>query len=291
MRIRFFAFFVGVLCFYGLAPVLAQGVIYYPRPLVTESPQGTYALKIIQLALDKTAQEYRPLTVRYSPMPLSHEEAKQALDQGDIDVAMLAGTNAYDQRYAHVPFPVDRGLFGLRVGFIKREHRNLFENVKSIEELQNYSLCIVPSWALSDVFQHSNLSLHSEQDYPAVFGALDNGFCQYLSRSVFEALPEFGLWSEQLEGLAIEPHLVLRMPLAGYFYTSKENTALARRLEIGLLRAFEDGSFLKIFDDEFAVSLQSLRILSRRVLQLNAPERHEGAPSRYSPLWYSGFDD
>lgn len=291
MRIGLGAFIVGILCLCGQVAALAQGVIYYPRPLVAESPQGAYALKIIQLALDKTGQDYSPLTVRYSPEPLSHEQAKQALDQSKIDVAMLAGTNAHDQRYAHVPFPVDRGLFGVRIGFIKRDHRNLFENVKTLEDLQDYSLCVVHSWSLSDIFQHSGLSLHYENDYRTVFEALDQGFCQYFSRSVFEALPEFGLWSKQLEGLAIEPHMVLRLPLAGYFYTAKENPDLARRLEVGLLRAFEDGSFLKIFDEEFKVSLRSLRLYSRYVLHLNTPERHEGAPSRYSPLWYAGLDD
>jgi len=274
-----------------LTPAMAQQSFLYPRPPIEADARSAYALKMIRLALAKTAQDFGDAEVHYSPHPLERSEAEQALATGAVDLYMLPGDNTYDARYIHIPIPIDRGLLGTRVGFIHREDRNLLNAVRRLEDLKAHSICSGTHWRISKTLDFNGLAVHHEARYEDLFKALNARDCTYFTRGIAETLPELGHWSERYPDLALEPYVYLKTPLAFYLYTSTNNRTLARRLEIGLWRAFEDGSFQRAFMEEFDVILRTIRLSTRQSLTLKSPEPHKNAPSRYSSFWYKNFVD
>jgi len=51
------------------------------------------------------------------------------------------------------------------------------------------------------------------------------------------------------EGLQVESSLALHYPSPYYFFVSNDNPRLKKRIEVGLMKAEENGNFQKLFDN------------------------------------------
>ena len=82
--------------------------------------------------------------------------------------------------------------------------------------------------------------------------------------------------------------MLLHYPAANYFFVAPDNEALAERLETGLRRALEDGSFDELFRTHpvNAEAFRQTNILVRRVLRLENPLLPAATPLEERALWW-----
>ena len=88
----------------------------------------------------------------------------------------------------------------------------------------------------------------------------------------------------------VEQGLLLYYPTAEYFFVSRQNTALAARLEKGLRLAIEDGSFDKLFREHpiNANAFGKANLLRRRIIRLDNPLLPKDTPFADKQLWWPG---
>jgi hypothetical protein len=104
------------------------------------------------------------------------------------------------------------------------------------------------------------------------------GRFQYFPRGIAE------IWHEAKAnadlGLEVEQHVALHYPAYTYFFVSKTNPALARRIEQGLRTAIKDGSFDKLFDQYNGEAMKQAHLEHRVVFELTNPLIPDQAPEQ-----------
>jgi hypothetical protein len=93
----------------------------------------------------------------------------------------------------------------------------------------------------------------------------------YMPRGVYEAENEQR--ANARDRLAVEQTIFLHYHVPFYFFVSKENAALGRRVERGLRLALKDGSADKLFDSipAFRSAQAEIDSRKRRVFELAVP--------------------
>jgi len=112
---------------------------------------------------------------------------------------------------------------------------------------------------------------------------LKAGRFDYFPRGLYQIKNELDTYAEW--GFAIVPDLALHYPNAIHFFVAKDNTALAKRIELGLIRAKADGSFEALNESftQFIWARQQLQNPSLKRLSLQAPEVPQGSWSVSAP--------
>ncbi len=283
---RFFLSFI-LICLTSQLAYAEPMIISYPRPPEDNDARAAYALRIIGLAMKKTEEDFGFWKVQFSADGMERPRMESTVEKGDIaQVLMLPGSDDYDKRFTLIPIPIDKGLIGFRISLVHRDNRNLFAKTTTLDALKKPFGCLARTWQITKVFDYNRLNVRKTDKYKDLFNLVQNKRCDYFSRGVGELLSEFGYWSQSHPDIAIEPHILLRTPLAFYLYVSKSKPKIAKRLEVGLQRALEDGSFEKLFQDEFNSAIMSLRIMGRRVITLDQAKPHSNAPYADTRLWF-----
>jgi hypothetical protein len=121
--------------------------------------------------------------------------------------------------------------------------------------------------------------------YHSLLHMVDGGRFDAFPRGVQEP------WSEvnSIPGLelGVEKRIMLVYKMPFYFFVSKNNTKLARDLELGLNRAIADGSFDELFfkDPSVRNAVEQGDLKNRMVFHLDNPSLPKETPVDRRELW------
>jgi ABC-type amino acid transport substrate-binding protein len=282
-----FSLIFSIFFYMGTSAFSQSTDVVYPHPPVLPDERANYAIEVIKLALFETQDDYGAWTVHYSADPMERPRMEAAVEKGVLaQVIMLPGSNAYDERFILVPIPIDKGLIGYRVSLIHRSNRTLFQRVASLSDVKNAKACLARSWNITKVFEDNGLQVVKSDKFSDLFKLLHNNRCDYFSRGVGEIQGELAFWSNTYRDIAIDPYVLLRTPMAFYLYVSKSHPELAKRLEVGMRRALEDGRFDELFHREFKSNIDALKMRGRKVIELKMRQAHKKAPLGDPHLWF-----
>lgn len=278
-----------------IRPLLAASVLSLP---VAAEPQ-TLSLwnrnfdtapvnEVLELALKKTEDLYPPLTIQRTP-PMEYQQALQALLTGTGEPAVFsaAASEILENELITVRFPVLKGLLGNRICLIRKGEQARFRPVQTAFDMtqQKLSVCQGRNWPDTDVLQRNGFTVKTAGEYQTLFTMLEKGECDCFLRGAQEILPEYERYKDRFD---IEQHLLFRYPQPGYFYLNHNSRALAMRIELGLWRALDDGSFDALFDRLSAGWEDTLQFGQRVVIPLNNPNLSAASKQLgdIKELWY-----
>ena len=146
-------------------------------------------------------------------------------------------------------FPIDRGVLGLRVCLIKK-HNGKFNTVKNLSDLQSSPLLFGTGthWPDTKILMHNSLKTVLSPGYENLFTMLSRNRFDCLPRSIAEIELEHEQQQLVFPDLTIEKSLVFVYPVAEFMFVSNSNEALKKRLEYGIKKSLDDGSFIRIFN-------------------------------------------
>jgi len=232
---------------------------------------ATYAL--VKLALQKTP-EYGEFAIHRS-QELTQGRALRELATNSrsipLDIANVATTVERETALNTVPVPVDGGLLGFRVCLTLPENVHRFSEINNLRDLQESDIRIGQGahWPDSSILKANGIPVVTHTRYEILFRMLRNDRFDCFARGVSEVLYDQRV--QKAEDLVIEPHLLLAYPMPSYLFTAPDDRATAQRLQLGLERAIEDGSFSKYLQTWYSQPVRELNLKQRTVIILDNP--------------------
>ena len=267
-----------LVCIFGLcrAETTAVQQIRYPAGSFTGDFRFSYPIRVLQLALDKTAREYGPAQAVYAATPMNTVRIASELERGLLlDVATFPASRDLDRRFNAVPFDIRKGILGIRLFLIDRKQQARFDRVKSVKDLQRMKAGQGFDWLDTKILERNGYTVTTSSSYEALFGMLMAGRFDYFPRGLYEPFEEQRAHQEELPDLTVENSLALYYPYPDYFHVRKGNTVLATRLQKGLELALQDGSFDALFNAEFGTAIKLAKLNRRTFFVLTNQELSE----------------
>lgn len=242
-----------------------------------------YFIDLLTLALDKSGFKYQLQPVITEPH--SEYRGAQYLRRGQFDVHWLNTTERLEKDFIPVRIPLFKGMIGWRLFIIRREDADKFAQIRSIEQLRNYTALQGYSWPDTQILRRNNLKVETATDLFSLSRMLEHKRGDYFPRGITEAWSEIKSYDQTK--FAVDTHLVLRYPAAYYFFVHRDNEALGTAIEKGLNIAITDGSFDKVFQPYFEDDIRLTKLHSRALLTLPNPILPAETALEDKRLWFT----
>jgi hypothetical protein len=270
----------------GLIHAAVPLKVVYPAPESAQDQRSQDLVVLLRTALQRTEASHGPFEL--APAATASSEDRQLLDmeQGRLpNVVWASATIEREQRLLPIRIPVRKGLIGHRLALIHRDRQAEFHRIRTVDDLRAYSLGQGPNWPETQMYRQLGFRVHSGS-YESLFRMLVNGRFDLFPRGVNEVFGELALRQAELPELAVEDSLLIHYPQLYYFFVSRGNAPLARRIEQGLQAMLRDGSFDAHFWRYHGDAIRQARLGERRLLKLDNPLLPPETPLADRRLWF-----
>jgi hypothetical protein len=273
-------------------PATAEGgamTYVYDAPESDLDVRYEYHWEILRTALEKTAARWGP----YRLLPSERmAESRQVFEleraTGKLTVMYLSTTPELERKLLPVRIPVDRNLGGYCVLLIRREDRERFAAVRTVDDLRRFKFGLGLGWIDVDILRANGFEVVSGTSYEGLFEMLVHRRFDVFLRAATEVLDEYAQRKDRLPELLIEDRIVFYYPLPMYFWFSRTDAGrrLAARAEEGMRQMIADGSYDVIFDRFQRRKIEALRLKERRILRIPNPLLGPETPFADKRLWF-----
>lgn len=266
------------------APALAQARrrIVYPQHDAGRTPIWNYLQQVLQLAIERSGVAYELVESREF-MTQARVVRELADASGRLDLGWTMTSIEREAQLLPVRVPLDRGLIGWRIAFVRSADAQRWAGVRSLDDLRRYVAVQGHDWPDTEILRTNGLPVREGNRYEALLDMLRLGRADYFPRALFEIDDEAA--SGLAQDLVIEPHVLLRYPAASYLFVRPDQPALAADLQRGLEAAVADGSLKRLFDKRFGDLLQRHQVAKRVQLRLNNPLLPPATPLDKPAYW------
>ncbi|MCC2617730.1 transporter substrate-binding domain-containing protein [Aestuariibacter halophilus] len=262
--------------------------IRYLNNTDTIAEYGDYFIALLALAVDKSTPQYE--SVKLTAIETSMRQSRQflSLQAHQLDVMWTVTNREREQQALPVRIPLLKGLIGHRVFLIRAKDQSRFDSITTLRQLGQLVAVQGHDWPDVAILEHAGLQVAKETWHATLGKLVQTGIVDYFPRSVLEVLPELDILGGSL---AVEQQHLLVYPSAMYFFVDPSRPDLAQRLEYGLRKAIEDGSFEQLFLSYPAHkrALDTLKLEQRRVHRLDNPTLPDNTPLNDDALWMTPF--
>jgi ABC-type amino acid transport substrate-binding protein len=245
-------------------------------------PRQDYYVELLQLALSYPCSQHYQLQASGLDLPKQRAFTLMNNHQG-IDVIYGSASTERIKQYLAVPFPILRGLKGLRIALVSPQAPDVLKLVYSLPMLAQLRVGQFNTWSDTAILRANGFNVDAASTVEGLYQMLSKGRIDYFPRSVLEILHDQAQHAELQ--LQIDPYILLYYPTATYFYVAQDNSALAEALLCGLEQAQQDGSLDRLFTQYYGDLLLKLNITGRRVIKLQNPLLPAGVPLQRPELW------
>jgi len=266
-------YLLALTLFLSTAAAAAPPVVRVVIPSLHASAAGhaVYFPRLLRLALEKTANE-GPFEIVHTDAQLTSPRQATEIRNNGIITLMWDGSNKQrETELWPVKVPLLRELNDYRLFLIRAEDQERFNAIRTLDDLRKLKAGAGVNWPSTDILRANNLPVVTSIAYEYLFPMLRAKRFDYMPRGVYEAVNEQR--ANAADKLAIERTIFLHYHVPFYFFVSKENAALGRRVERGLRIALKDGSADKLFNSipAFRAAQAEIDRHQRRVFELTVP--------------------
>lgn len=280
--------FIGMLMWAAMASLAMAVDIVKPLKSEEFAIRYAYPFKLLEQVLKKTSAKYGAYVEQPYTEPVSVARQHQLAVEGKLINIMIsdAGQKTLDEGMIPIPFPIDKGLLGYRVALIAKQNQEKISKINNMEQFRALIIGQGSNWGDVRIYEYNHVPIKTAQTYESLFLMLLHDRFDLFPRGVTEAPQEMAAYGPRHPDLAIEQHLLIKYPYAQFFYVSKSQPQLAKRLKDGLEQMAKDGSFDALFDKHFKKQLSELKLRQRVVIELKNPFLPAWVPFDRQELWF-----
>lgn len=258
------------------AESFAAPMVYRYWDLAASPTRDEYQFELLRLALEKTRETHGDYELIRVTQKLTSLRASREVSRGEL-INIEATPNwttdsvpselRRDKRIA-VEIPLLQGLLGYRRLIIRKADLEKFSKITRAEQLQELVAGQGRDWEDVFIYRHNGYRVNSDADYYNLFAMLVAGRFDYLPLGTIEAesfIHQFGKFSDEV---VIAPNILIYYPFPVIFQVSIKQPEYAKRVELGLSAAKQDGSMEELFEHYFAEDLKKLRAPDMHVFVL-----------------------
>lgn len=249
-------------------------------------PRYAYVIELLTLILDETRSNYGP----YKLQPLyniNYRRGTTLLTQNSqVDIMVSSPSEELMNTLQPILIPIERGLLGYRVFFIRRTDQQRFAAITTLDELRRqFTAGFGAGWVDRGILEANGIPLVVNPRYRLLYKMLIGNRFDYFPRGINEIHPELKRFEHEHPELSIESTLAFYYPYPRYFFVHKNNQQLKERIETGFHRIRENGVFQEHFEAYHRTTLERIRTQKRRVFVLHNPLLPEGLPLPDTSSW------
>ncbi|AXL50921.1 hypothetical protein DSC91_003337 [Paraburkholderia caffeinilytica] len=264
--------------------------IVYPHYRPEDRARAVFPLAVLDLAMKAAGANY---VARETDVLMERGRALAELAEltGRSNAINLLWTSmgAEAERGLNVVrIPINRGLIGHRVFIIRKDRQGDFDKVESLSDLKALTGGQGLGWIDTEIMRAAGLNI-ATVPYETVFDMIQGGRLDYFPRGVVEAFAELDEPRHRERNLAVEKRLLLKYRSDFIFYVSARNVSLAETINAGLVKAYLDGSYMRLFNSHPYIqdALARSDLASRKVFVLDNPYLSEGDRRIPDKYWMS----
>ena len=221
----------------------------------------------------RSVSRYGPYRTELAMTEMSVARLHREAIKGDL-INMLArapGSSEMNEGLIPIDIPLDKGLNGYRVAFIRADDQSRIARLRDIAGLRQMRVGIGQQWLDVPIYKHNNIPLVAAREYESLLGMLQLGRFDLFPRPATAVFSEYNAYKARYPGIAIDQHLLIRYPHGMYAFVSKSTPRLAERIRYGLEEMQRDGSFDRYFDEHFSEVIAKLKFRQRTLIELDNP--------------------
>ncbi len=240
---NFSNYFIFIAVLMVSAMSAANDMVRYNISKLHPDPKQSYYIDLLTLILDASRDKFGDYQLIPVTLEMSQGRTSIMVRQGKaIDVTWRMTSKSLEQELQAVYIPVLKGLMGARIAIIRREDNAIFSPNLTLEELKALSAGQGYDWPDSDILRHNGFDVIEGSAF-SMLTMLDKHRFDYFPRALHEP------WLEIANNgkFIVEGHFLLKYPAPMYFFTSKKNTRLAKRIQYGFDSIIDSGAFDEFF--------------------------------------------
>ncbi len=251
---------------------LGMQVVNYRIPSTPIDQYENYTIEVLRLALEKTRASYGDYQLRPLPEGVNRLRAKKALASNEYSDLVIEdsydGSESADVSY--IEFPIDLGVLSYRVCFVNPDVAPVVAAAKTLEELKRYRILQGIHWADTKVLNANGFKTLEVFAYKSSFRMVASGRADLFCLGASQIMNEYLNNNTGLQ-LSINDSFYFYYKLPRFFFLSSRSKVLKRRIEQGLLLAYQDQSLQALWDKKFLTSLRFIQLDKRKKFALNNP--------------------
>ncbi|MCV2367279.1 hypothetical protein [Roseateles oligotrophus] len=251
-----------------LSPVHADDlVVSYRSPESDNDRRLDYTTDLLRLALDKTVASHGGY--RFEHQDRMNKVRNIRVAKSNVHPNFFA-VLSFDEAFGkdgldYVRFPLHLGVVGYRVCFTAPAARAAVAKIDNVVELKKFSIGQGAGWQDVNVLRSNGFEVAEVPSYESLFAMLNKDRFDLLCRGINDVAGEMQAHPE----LVLDHSFMLSYAMPQFFYTHKDNQSARQRVELGLKRAYADGSLLSLFKLHFRQSIEAAEPRKRRVFKLS----------------------
>ncbi len=275
----------------------------YAEPLIVtvQGPETAadtrydYDQEVIRLALEKTEKDYGAFIIKETAVGQNSQRALAAAANGRFEnyVIKTSARNELADMVGMIPFPVDLGIVGYRISFVSKSTKAKLKSVQSLEQFQEFNMVQGIGWLDTAILKSHGFDVRTIDDYNSMFKMVALNRMDLFPRGANELEAEWQTHSA-IMNLSYDEAVALYYPLPRFLVTAKTNTELMERLHEGLVRAYNDGSLISLWEDKYRSSIEFMNLGARKIFRLTNPYISELNPAWeryvYNPIAATEID-
>ncbi|MCW8107382.1 transporter substrate-binding domain-containing protein [Alteromonas ponticola] len=284
---KFFIVLVGVLSLIRVCNAFST-TIYIPGAYSDIDIAHDYYVGLARAALQHTSKEGSvPKLIQTVHM----NQARTAIElkKGALDLMWTGASAELESEFRVIKIPLDMGLMGFRRFIILEKDKKRFDEIESLDQLKTLVACQGTHWPDTQILRKAGLDVLDTPVHENLFELLAIGRCDYFPRGLQEGPAEVERWKHTFPDFTVSEKMILHYPFTIYFYTSKDNEALAKRIEAGLEKMIDEGTLLEYMKKHPSTAhlfpLEQYK--NATFIELNNPELAENTPVKNSRYWLS----
>lgn len=226
------------------ASSFAEQIIRTIGPQTAVDGSHSYYTGLLERVIEVTVDEFGPARLELIPHPGQGRVIRLLAMNLYYDVMWTGTSEQREEQLQAIKVPVFLGGLGIRGLVIHRDRIHEFSPVSNLYHLRQFIACQGEHWPDAVVLEHAGLRVARVGRFDSMLEMVVRQRCDYLPLSIFEGQAELDAVADRFPELVFLDSVLLRYPMAMYFFVHKDNEQLAERLERGMQTLALSGELL-----------------------------------------------